>query len=214
MPDSVKAVTGIAKRLFLIFLKVALGEQCVAHPKSTHHRLVFYLLFTSFAEVFSKVGEYFEELVSPSVSQFSCLPVWMYAFTLGFRSDQQMSFPENDALFNAAFERSTPSSIRVRVNKVPTLWGVGLSIISSTRGLLWVEGDSKKRSRRTIAHEKKWGRKTKQGGEKVLLPMYWREAVHGRPSVVVASYDTHSTVGKFYPRLHMGRKGSIGQQEK
>ncbi|GFN81045.1 hypothetical protein PoB_000755100 [Plakobranchus ocellatus] len=39
-----------------------------------------------------------------------------------------------------------------------------------------------------------------------MSPMYRREAVHGRHSVLVASYDTHSTVGRFYPRLHYEEK--------
>ncbi|GFO23775.1 hypothetical protein PoB_005028000 [Plakobranchus ocellatus] len=43
--------------------------------------------------------------------------------------------------------------------------------------------------------------------------MYRREAVQGRHPVLVASYDTHSTVDRFYPRLHMGRERSRGQQK-
>ncbi|GFN83073.1 hypothetical protein PoB_000957900 [Plakobranchus ocellatus] len=39
-----------------------------------------------------------------------------------------------------------------------------------------------------------------------MSPMYRREAVHGGHPVLVASYDTHSTVGRFYPRLQMGRE--------
>ncbi|GFO49379.1 hypothetical protein PoB_007588400 [Plakobranchus ocellatus] len=46
-----------------------------------------------------------------------------------------------------------------------------------------------------------WGEKTKQGGEKVMSPMYRREFVHGRHPVLVASYDTHSTVTTCLGRL-------------
>ncbi|GFO26938.1 voltage-gated hydrogen channel 1 [Plakobranchus ocellatus] len=50
----------------LQLFRVALGEPCVAHPKPTHYRLPFSTCsFTSFAEVFSQVGEYFMELVCP-----------------------------------------------------------------------------------------------------------------------------------------------------
>ncbi|GFO44335.1 hypothetical protein PoB_007084000 [Plakobranchus ocellatus] len=84
---------------------------------------------------------------------------------------------------------------------------MGLAIISSPGELRWIEvGDSKKRGGRTIGQERKWGEKTKQGIEKVMSPMYRRKAVHGRHPILVASYDTHSTVGLFYPRLHMGRE--------
>ncbi|GFO27934.1 hypothetical protein PoB_005443900 [Plakobranchus ocellatus] len=66
MPDSVKAVAGIAKTLFLIFQKVALDEPCVAHPKPTHYSLPLSTgSFASPVEIFAQVGEYFMELVCP-----------------------------------------------------------------------------------------------------------------------------------------------------
>ncbi|GFN91522.1 hypothetical protein PoB_001802800 [Plakobranchus ocellatus] len=63
---------------------------------------------TSFAEVFSQVGTYFVELVCP-LSNPIFLPNGVdINIYLGFMSDQQMSFPEYDALFKAAFARQMP----------------------------------------------------------------------------------------------------------
>ncbi|GFN78816.1 hypothetical protein PoB_000532200 [Plakobranchus ocellatus] len=64
MPDSVKAVAGITKRLLLIFQEVALGEPRVAHPKPAHCRLLFSAAsIASPVEVFAQVWEHFMELV-------------------------------------------------------------------------------------------------------------------------------------------------------
>ncbi|GFN73890.1 hypothetical protein PoB_000039600 [Plakobranchus ocellatus] len=121
MPDSVKAVTGIAKRLLLIFYKVALGESCVAHPKPTHCRLPFSVCsFTSFAEVFSQVGEYFVELVcSLSIPTFlpNGVDVCSYSrFKIGPTNEL-----EDDALFRAAFascsHSHSPRCLREQVSR-------------------------------------------------------------------------------------------------
>ncbi|GFO25485.1 hypothetical protein PoB_005199000 [Plakobranchus ocellatus] len=89
--------------------------------------------------------------------------------------------------------RIHPSLIRVAPH--------GKQVTHTVGGATLVEGDSKRRSRRTLAQERKWKEKTKQGGEKVMSSMYRREAVHGRQPVLVASYDTHSTVGQFCSRF-------------
>ncbi|GFO13837.1 hypothetical protein PoB_004034200 [Plakobranchus ocellatus] len=115
MPDSVKAVTGIAKRLLLIFYKVALGESCVAHPQPTHCRLPFSVCsFTSFAEVFSQVGEYFVELVC-SLS----IPIF-----LPNRVDhmyQSIVHHPLEGLTQAARERNRPIVGRIR-RILPVFW--------------------------------------------------------------------------------------------
>ncbi|GFO34106.1 hypothetical protein PoB_006061100 [Plakobranchus ocellatus] len=71
---------------------------------STHYRLPFSVCsFTSFAEVFSQVGEYFVKLAC----RFS-IPIFMpngvdlriyFRFQIGPTNE----FPEDDALFRAAF---------------------------------------------------------------------------------------------------------------
>ncbi|GFO00339.1 hypothetical protein PoB_002684400 [Plakobranchus ocellatus] len=57
------------------------------------------------------------------------------------------------------------------------------------------------------------GQKTKQSGEKVMAPMYQRESIHQRQSILVASHDSHSTVSRFLPSFHSRRKRSKEQQE-
>ncbi|GFO10691.1 hypothetical protein PoB_003719600 [Plakobranchus ocellatus] len=64
-----------------------------------------------------------------------------------------------------SISRIQPSPIRVAPHgqQGAHTMGVSLSIISSPGELRWIEvGDSKKRSRRTITQERKWGEKTKQ----------------------------------------------------
>ncbi|GFO40800.1 hypothetical protein PoB_006730500 [Plakobranchus ocellatus] len=46
-----------------------------------------------------------------------------------------------------------------------------------------------------------------------MAPMYQRESIHQRQSLLVASYDSHSTVSRFLPRFHSRRKRSKEQQE-
>ncbi|GFO13707.1 hypothetical protein PoB_004021200 [Plakobranchus ocellatus] len=92
--------------------------------------------------------------------------------------------------------------------------GVGLSIISSTKELQWIEvGDSKRRSERDNSAGKEVGIEDKARWEKLMSPMYRRDTVHGQHPVLAASYDVYSTVGQFYPRLHMGRERSRTAEE-
>ncbi|GFO22157.1 hypothetical protein PoB_004866200 [Plakobranchus ocellatus] len=108
-------------------------------------------------------------------------------------------------------EGSTPPPIRVaphgKQGAHTVTVGVGLSNIPSTGGLRWIEvEDSVRRS----------GRDDSAGKEvRIEDRARWRERDVAHVPERGSSWATpcFSAVGRFYPRLHMGRERSRGQQE-
>ncbi|GFO47380.1 hypothetical protein PoB_007388500 [Plakobranchus ocellatus] len=87
--------------------------------------------------------------------------------------------------------------------------GLGLSIMSSNRGLQWIElGDCRRRSRQDNCAGKEVGREDKSMSRETDVSYVPTKGSSWATSCFSRFLHSHSTV---YPRLHMVRKRSRGQ---
>ncbi|GFN80670.1 hypothetical protein PoB_000717600 [Plakobranchus ocellatus] len=101
-----------------------------------------------------------------------------------------------------------PYGSHLTANKAPTRGGGPLNYFQHRRATV----DSKRRSRGTIAQERKRGEKTKQDGEKVMSSIYRREKFMG-DTCFSRPWRHAQYGGSIYLRLHMGRERIKGQQK-